>query len=253
MIELDPKRPLTTRIIERIPQTIRLRSGLLVELRHRRDVGEFWHLFSSSEYLSLMPFLNRLDMKEGILIDCGAAIGLFSLLIEQMAKVGILPGWGEHRVELIEPSEYNLRQLTRNMKRNLPARRYSIHHGAVGQRSGQVTFHESKRAPWSSSLRDRPGLPARAVTRNYIDLMPLVGEGPCLVKMDIEGAEFEALAAYHELWLRVDALVIEWHAEMGNIRDAEAHLKAGGLSHVKRSWETGDRYVDLYARSGILS
>lgn len=244
------KPPLSNRLIEHLPQTARLRSGLYVGLRNRSDTGEFWHVFSSREYMALVPHLIQLPLSHGTVIDCGAGIGLFSLLMEHLCRVGVLP-WSDLKFVLIEPGAYNFAQLKKNLARNLPAASWELLHGMVGQRDGEASFYESRRHPWSSSVVDRPGKSTARSTRSYVNLSKLIPAQPCLLKMDIEGAEFRAIETYHDELRKVSALIIEWHGEMGDISASETLLHEAGLRKKARSWDNGDRLVDLYVREGF--
>lgn len=245
MIRSTP--PIGNKIIERIPQTIRLRSGLYLNLRNRRDVGEFWHIFTSSEYMSLVPELISLKMDSGVLVDCGASIGLFTFLIEQLSRCGILP-WKDVFYTVVEPGDYNYAQLEKNMQENFSPNRYQICKGLVGHKKGEANFYESKHYPYSSSLTDRKEKKGKKHQVPFVDLSNFLEKSPCFVKMDIEGGEFLALEAYKEYWQNVVGLIIEWHAEMGDVSEAEKKLLNSGLKKVKRSWDNGDRLVDLYLR-----
>lgn len=248
LFQRNPDRPLSAWLIERIPQTIRLRSGLRVRLRNHADVVVFWSVFSSKEYLALVHDLDALDLDGGVIVDCGAGIGMFSLLVEHLHRVGLLD-LGGYTVEAIEPAAYNVPHLRKNLQVNLPEGSYTIHEGVVGQRTGSVSFYESPKRPWSGSLIDRPDTDSHAVTRPYIDLASLIGDRPCLLKIDIEGGEFDLVDTYRtDVLTRVKAVIVEWHDEMGDVSVADAHLKAAGLRHARRSLAEGKRMVDLYLR-----
>lgn len=244
--------PLINKIIEKIPQTIRLRSGLYLHTRHRRDTGEFWHIFTSAEYLSLVPYLARVPLSSGTIVDCGASIGLFTLLVEQLCRVELLP-WENLNYIAIEPGGYNYAQLEKNLQENFSPERYQLHRGLVGSQSGDADFFESKQQPYSSSLLDRREIRSQAHRLPYVDLSACFAQKPCFVKMDIEGGEFLALETYRDYWPGIEGIVIEWHAEMGNVAEAEAVLFESGLKKVKRSWDNGNRLVDLYLRDEIAS
>lgn len=245
---MQTNRSLSTKIIERLPQAVHLRSGLMIELRDRHDTGEFWHVFSSSEYLALLPELIALRPCPELLVDCGTGIGLFTLLIEHLCRAEVLP-WGEVDVVAVEGGSFNHRQAERNLRQNLAAERFVLHLGLVGKKHGEAEFFESSVARWSSGTSARPGLRQRAVRRPFVDLTPMLMAGrSTLVKMDIEGAEFEAIAEYAEVWSQVTALIIEWHAELGDVDAARAVLTAAGLEQRKRSWHQGNRIVELYVR-----
>lgn len=244
------KRPLSTKIIERIPQTVYLRSGIFIQLRHRHDNREFWRVFTSSEYMSFIPNLISLEVPSISVLDCGACIGLFSLLIEHLCRVGVLP-WDKVFYTLIEPSPYNFSQLEHNIKKNLSDGSYQLIRGLVGLRGGEANFYESKRQPTSSSLINRKDLKEEMtkIRVPFIDITTFLQAKPCLVKVDIEGAEFTLFETYQEAVSNADGLIVEWHCEMGDVRAGESILEAIGLRKVKQSVDKGNRPTALYMRS----
>jgi FkbM family methyltransferase len=244
-----PKRPLSTRIIELIPQTLFLRSGMLIELRNKHDSREFWRVFTSPEYMSFIPELISLRVPSISVLDCGACIGLFSLLIEHLRRIGVLP-WDNVSYTLIEPSPYNFGQLERNVRRNLPEGSYRLINGLVGLKDGDSDFYESKRKPSSSGLSKRDDIREKMARMRlpFIDIAGFLKERPCLLKVDIEGAEFMMLETYSEALSNVEGLVIEWHCEMGDMKEGESMLSATGFHKAKESLRKGDRVVALYMR-----
>ena len=240
-----PNKPWSTRLVERIPQTICLHSGLEVHLRNHADIVGFWGAFSSPDYLALAHDLRDVDLSGGRIVDCGAGIGMFALLMEHFRRVGLVAPEALE-VECIEPAAYNVPQLRKNLAANLDADAFAVRQAVVGRREGEATFFESPKRPWSGSLLERTDTTSRPVTRPYLDLEPLLTDQPCLLKVDIEGGEFELIEAYGDVLGRVRALIIEWHTELGDVPRAEGQLRDAGLRHARRSTEDGRRIVDLY-------
>lgn len=245
MFRRNPERPFSAWLIERIPQTVRLRSGLRIHLRNHADAVVFWSVFSSREYLALVPDLADIRLEGGVVLDCGAGIGMFTLLTEHLHRVGLLD-FGDYVVEAIEPAGYNVSHLQKNFRTNLEPGRYTIHQSVVGRREGVVAFHESPKRPWSGSLLDRDDTVSRPVERSFVDLEALVGDRPFLLKADIEGGEFDLIETYGSLLGRSEGVVLEWHDEMGDVARADRQLQAVGLRRVRRSLDEGRRMVDLY-------
>lgn len=241
------KRPLLTRIIERIPQTITLGSGITIGLRGHHDYHKFLDIFTSREYLCLVHNLSHFNSNSMNVIDCGAGIGLFSLLLEHLCRLDILP-WKRTFYTLIEPSRANFAQLGRNLRENLPNGSYNLIMGLVGQMSGDHEFYESREQPWRSSIFKEKKLRGMVlVTRvPFVSLAPLLVERPCLVKLDIEGAEFMLLESLSEHLHYVDILIIEWHTEFGNIAEGEKALINRGFNRVKRNIPCEGRIIDLF-------
>ena len=246
MLARNPDRPFSAWLIERIPQTVRLRSGLRVHLRNHADAVVFWNVFTSGEYLALVRDLADLDVE--VVVDCGAGIGMFSLLVEHLCRVGLLD-WEDVEVEAIEPAQYNLPQLRKNLDRNLADGRYTIHEGVVGGGEGSVVFYETPKYPWSGSLVERKEMEGRAVEAPVVDLPSIVAGRPAVLKLDVEGAEFEVFEAHASSLGSVEAVVVEWHVEMGDVERGGGLLREGGFDFVRRSKSDGNRLVDLYRRA----
>ena len=53
----------------------------------------------------------------------------------------------------------------------------------------------------------REGIATERTARSFVDLSPLFQRQPCLLKMDIEGAEFAAIEAYRAELGKLTALI----------------------------------------------
>ncbi len=242
------KRPAFTKLIECIPQTIALRSGVMIPVRGRMEAKHFWNMFTSEEYSSFIPYLARLKGPELLLVDCGAAIGMFSLFVEHVRRLELVP-WQRTRYVLIEPASYNLRRLRRNIGANIPQEDFKIVQGLTGERSGEIDFYESRLFRWGSNRFRKMSILDRRTRRKFVDIAQYFDHHPCLLKVDIEGAEFGLLEEYREALERVDAFTVEWHEAFGNVDQASKLLESAGLTLAKRI-TPGGRKVDFYLRDG---
>ncbi len=227
------RRPLLTKAIEWIPQTVALRSGITVRLRGRSDAKHFWGTFTSPEYMAFVPELVSIREPRLRVIDCGAGIGLFSLLIEHLRRLEIL-SWEDVSYVIVEPSSYNLNRLRLNVGANLDNESYQVLEGLIGQRDGESRFYQSPWRRWSASVYQRSHFLERETRKRYIDIGPFLCENRCVLKIDIEGAEYAFLEAYRDQLSNVSALIIEWHAECGDLEQADAVLVSQGLQRVRR-------------------
>lgn len=182
------------------------------------------------------------------MIDCGAGIGLFSLLIEHMRRLGILR-WESVSYVAIEPSKYNFDRMKQNISSNIDDGLYEIVEGLVGQRSGESDFFQSPWRRWSASVFQRIHFLERKVRRQYIDISPFLRDVPCLLKVDIEGAEFTFLDTYQAQLANCKALIVEWHAECGDVDHSDSVLVSLGFETVARRNNEPNRIVDFYMRN----
>ena len=241
------RRPFLTKAIEWIPQTVALRSGISVRLRGRSDAKHFWGTFTSPEYMAFVPELASIRESKLKVIDCGGGIGFFSLLIEHLRRLEIL-AWEDTSYVIVEPLSYNLHRLRRNIRANLEDGSYEIVEGLVGQRTGDSVFYQSRWSRWSASVFQRSHFLEQKTRKPYIDISPFLCQEACVLKLDIEGAEFDFLKTYCDQLTKVLALVVEWHAQFGDVADAESVLASQGLRRVRRRHPGPDLVVDLYLR-----
>lgn len=241
------KRPLFTRILEEIPQTLCLSSGIHIFSRSRRDNRKVWDIFTSSEYMSLVPEIVPLKFNNITLIDCGAGTGLFSLFIEHLNRTRTLE-WGEINYIMIEPSGYNYKLLESNISSNLDKDNYTLMKGLVGSKTGESRFYEHRKKPYSSSVLDRKDIKVRKNISEvpFIDITSILKSENSFLKLDIEGSEFNFLENYGSDLSSLKGLILEWHSDMGDVERGNEILGQAGLQRVKRSWDKETRFVDLY-------
>jgi FkbM family methyltransferase len=144
---------------------------------------------ASDEYRCLLKTVD-LPMVRNVL-DLGAHVGAFPLLLK-------LLGAPLQNVVCVEPNPRSLSKLKFNLDHNrIPARVVSA---ALSDRVGQATLHASATSTGFSLLADHPNRLNDSFNVATTTLEALVAEyfpsGPLdLCKMDIEGAEFDALNA----------------------------------------------------------
>lgn len=241
------KRPLFTRLLEEIPQTLCLGSGIHIRTRSRRDNRKVWDIFTSPEYMSMIPELVKLEFKEMTLVDCGAGTGLFSLFIEHLSRTGVL-NWGKINYIMIEPSGYNFKLLERNIAGNLESGTYTLYKGLVGKKEGDTTFYEHTNKPYSSSILDRKDKKYRKNISQipFLDITNHLKNRDSFLKIDVEGSEYMFLENYASDLSAISGLIIEWHTEMGDVEKGNEILENAGLKRVKRNVDNEIRFIDLY-------
>jgi len=107
----------------------------------------------------------------------------------------------------VEPDPLSFAKLRTNTAR---LSKVELRNHAVADRNGEAPFHVASHG-WSSSLLEPPG--ARCSTTIQVrTLDDVVGPRSVgLLKLDIEGAEYEVLRAFRGLG-RVQAIAVEYHA-----------------------------------------
>lgn len=150
------------------------------------------------------------DLRPGsVVVDLGAHRGAFSLALSAQYRCRC------HAVEA-SPDVYNAMPPTEGVVK---------HHYAVCAANGRRRLHLAKDAA-ASSIIEVPGPPRETVDVPAIDLSTLVerlGVAEIdVLKIDIEGAEIEALdAAPDDLLRAITQITVEFHEFNGLVRRAE--------------------------------
>jgi FkbM family methyltransferase len=143
-------------------------------------------------------FLDRFRLSklpsDATVLDAGAYVGLYSLKASRFAG----------RVVALEPSEQNYRYLESNIRLN-DARNVELRRLALSSAAGFSRFSESG----TTSGLNEDGLQL-AETTTLDGLVEGIGHVD-LLKMDIEGAEYEVFGACRSALKRIDKIAAEVH------------------------------------------
>ena len=221
--------------------------------RHR----SFLEHLASGTYEPYTLELFRAAIEPGALVvDGGAHIGLFSV-------TACLRMDGAGTLISIEADPYNFRALEINLRRN-ECRNAHTHCAAIWDTEGERVFFVS-RGTIGSSLAVRPEVgKAKAIHSRTVSLDVVtrdLASAPIVVKLDVEGAEIEALRGMTALLGRVPRAVIlvevnpGVQAEAGHSDSALiGALRALGFA-VSFVDEAGHRLIDVgehSPRKGML-
>lgn len=218
------------------------RSGLRFNLRHGTgDVAILNKIFardaaiSSYEPPAEIAALLAASERPRIL-DVGANIGMFGIYA--------LSRWPAAEITAFEPDPDNFRVLDRTV--SLGQGEWTANPVAVSNAPGELTFvpgHGAK-AHIAGATEE-----AAAITVPAVDFFAYQGDGVDLVKMDIEGGEWQILADPRLATLKAKAIRLEWHTLHCPQEDARAAaislLRAGGFTRIV----DGDRE---HRRNGVL-
>jgi len=138
-------------------------------------------------------------------MDLGGNIGLFSLLAAAARA--------DATIHAFEPGPPNYRLFEMNMLANVqPARRIQLHREAVGGANATVNWFFDELNPGGSSLYSTAGTPCPVTIRAFSDAVASVGPPIHLVKIDIEGAEYDLVRqTAAAVWEKVAAISLELH------------------------------------------
>jgi FkbM family methyltransferase len=145
------------------------------------------------------------------------------------------------RVHVLEPEPENLDYLRKNVALNQLGN-VTVHAAAVSATSGEAVLHVGGRrgSGTNSLLREHvagyEGASVSVRTERLDDLVAAVGGRVDLMKMDVEGAEYEVLHGVSAETLRaIRRIVLEYHAAAGLesdlvAADLQKHLEQHGFA-----------------------
>ncbi len=175
---------------------IRVDSGALAGAQLEIDPDSERDYWSGTYELETQRVLAELPIEGRTVWDVGAHIGFFALLFERMGA----------RVVAVEPDPENAERLRENVRLNRVS--VEVVEEAVGREVGSTRIVRGGRMT-RVAADDAAGTTVREVTLD--DLGRRYGY-PDLIKLDVEGAELEALAGAPEVLERMPTLFIEAHS-----------------------------------------
>jgi FkbM family methyltransferase len=133
------------------------------------------------------------------LIDCGANYGYWSVLVSSAP-------FGSHRVIAIEPSSQNFAKLKNNAVVN--GNRFEVMNCAIGAARGIARLSGTKHEAFSIAGTANGGEEVPVVALDdLIDDGRISPDGKCLIKLDVEGVEIEAIKGGTRL-LQGDSIIL---------------------------------------------
>ena len=123
-------------------------------------------------------------------VDCGANLGYWSILASE-------PAYGSHPTVAIEASARTCQALEENCRLN--GGRFRVIHAAVADNSGTIAWLSTGSDQASSSLYNVTGPVTRREQVTTLALDDLGITGMALVKLDVEGAEVDAVRGASKL------------------------------------------------------
>ena len=184
---------------------LRMRSGLNFSCREgTSDWNTIMEIFVADEYRLAFDYLNRAPGRP-VVVDLGANIGLFSLACAHRNRAAI--------VEAYEPAPPNCDQFRANLSLNESlSERVALRQAAVGPETGNIRLSYEESAPASANVFTSAGKLFDVEVVSLKDVLIEISGRVDLLKIDIEGAEYELLrGSDRDLWGRIDAIALELH------------------------------------------
>jgi FkbM family methyltransferase len=210
------------------PATFRLRTGEKLRLRSApaTDATTAFEIFVAEVYRQVGP---ERDPSVSTIVDVGANVGM-SLIY-----------WASHypnaKLIAFEPHPVHVASLRQNLENNGIAHRVELHAAAACARAGTVQLTDEEHC--SSVTTQSTG---RTRSIEAVDFFAAIGSATIdLLKMDIEGGEYELLGDPRFAALRVPRLVLEWHKTREHPdgrKWCEQRLTALGYTVVPGKWSS---------------
>lgn len=216
--------------LARREMTLRLRNGYTVTIPNA-DGARYavYEIFSDDAYG--MAELTRDVAPQAAVLDVGAQVGCFALAVAQS-----LPS---ATVQVYEASPTSASYAERNVRDNGLADRVSVHAAALAGEDGEFSMIDNGDASVHNGLTAGEGtrvtVPAVSFD-NAVAAARAEGRSVELVKMDVEGAEYDViLRSSPESWSEVKAVALEYHPVAGHsLAELLAFLEPLGLTPYRQ-------------------
>lgn len=174
------------------------------------DVRTFWLIFFGSTY--------EVRKTDRLIIDAGANIGAFSLYALLAAP--------NAQVIAIEPAPDSCDRIRRLIRSHGFEHRFTLCQGALGSRAGTTTLNMQAGSQFRAT--GSGGIQVRMLTLDEVATQEVD-----FLKMDIEGAEYETLAAAPvEVLKEIHRITLEYHPN-GALSDCPLEQAGFALAMVR--------------------
>jgi FkbM family methyltransferase len=204
---MNPNAFLYRRFSQWITCELRILFDSKIKLTSKYELASFNDVFCHPFYWQVFKYLEK---QPQLIVDCGAHCGHFTILSE----ICIRTKFGAVNTEyiLVEPNPFLIPIIEKNLKDADIYERADIKQGLLGSKSGQDTLWINKKNYLTASLQTQKNSNAYQV--NYIDLLKVVGDRSIdLIKIDIEGGEYDFIPANLRLLSQTNLVFIEIHSE----------------------------------------
>lgn len=171
------------------------------------DIFVFFQVFISREYQPLLDFFKTKQITPHTIIDAGANVGYFSLLLANEFSPSMIAA--------IEPEQGNVTQLRRNLENNIQSDKLLIIQAALWTRKKRLSIRNEETREWAFSvIETEDGSQGDCDAMSLLDVMELASlDHIDLLKLDIEGTEgilFENVE-FQNLLSKVAVIAMEIH------------------------------------------
>ena len=191
--------------------------ALVAPLPYKESYDSFSEIFLQNEYFDLLQGI-ELPHKW---LDIGCHMGYFSLFLERLRRLSGITK--KSSALLIDADSRSKTAASRLIERNNLSNNWIYKHGAIGKTKDSITFYENDYMS-STTLKGTDGIPVQVDICKEQDIKLTLNGNYDLVKVDIEGSEWEFLEYYKGILENTRYLILEWHSW---------HCGGGGLNQLK--------------------
>jgi len=222
-------RPIVNRIVPSQPTEVTIRSGpakgitLLIDLRSEK------YYWTGTYERAVQERLVELLRPGGIFWDVGSHIGFFTLLASRLVGK-------DGRVHTFEPHLANVARLEAGIKLN-DARNVTVHKCAItAERGSRKLYSHNASNMWTLVPELGGALSVDVQCRALDELSRDLGR-PDVIKIDVEGAECDALRGGSELLTQHRPKLIVEFSDESAVQEARLRLKWGSFVRLAdRQW-----------------
>lgn len=190
----------------------RFKNGCLIECRTKStDINEALVVLSGIEY----PYDDCKVQDGAVVFDVGANIGTFSCYIKRINE------GREFTIHSFEPSRKNLEIMRNNLNLNT-IKSVHLHESAVYSHTGQVSFDTTGDFDGFAICDDKDCQMVNCITLTdfcHKENITVID----LLKMDVEGAEFEIITKDTAIFSIVRTLFLEFHYDIDSENFKKIH------------------------------
>lgn len=196
-----------------------------LSLGSKYDAASFADVFCDPFYWQAYDWITPAPR---LVVDCGAHCGHFTILVERCIRARY--GKSDTRYLLVEPNPRLIGTLTKNIRDVGLTDRVEIKQNLLGPKTGSAELWLNNHNFLGSGLTKSSGAMPHRV--EFIDLSAVIGPRPIdLMKIDIEGGEFEMVRSNPELFARTQTIFMELHdAPEAKHQEMISSLAAAGLT-----------------------
>jgi FkbM family methyltransferase len=213
-------------------------------LRNKWQVSSLRDVFLSSHYWRLFE---HLETPPALVVDLGGHCGHFVVLCELVLEERF--GKSEARYVVVE----GLAELVDNIRATFAdtrlAARATVVHGLAGRRSGTAQLRSGASSLLGASVVTGTG-EKRGGEVAYVDLLSHIPDGAMIdiLKVDIEGSEYDLVDAYPTLLERARLLAMEIHQTARPASVLLEGIAAAGLRPCLPHIQKGPNLLVIFKR-----